>query len=182
MRWRSFQFFSLVISLFFFAAPLRAGPAYALNFTDVDRNNLSTADGHFTIVATAKLADFDKVRTLGDRVPDSCLRDPTYRLITLVAFAEKHSSPARMLVKALARRRLDAEAHRLQLRYTAMKLPRNPRSDVYAVLDFDGTIARRLGASANSTAFQVWVLGRKGELLKHWDEVPSAEQLALVLK
>jgi len=50
------------------------------------------------------------------------------------------------------------------------------------VLDFDGTIARQLGAAANSTAFQIWVLNRKGKLLRHWDDVPTAGQLARVLR
>jgi hypothetical protein len=182
MGWRSLQFFSLATSFFVFVVPLHSSPAYALNFTDVDRNNLSTSDGHVTIVAMAKEADLDKVRRLGDRVPEFCLGDPKYRLITLVVFEENHSPPVRASAEALARRRLDAEARRLQVRYTARKITRNPRSDVYAALDFDGTIARRLGASANSTAFQIWVLDRKGKLLRHWDDVPSAGQLARVLR
>jgi hypothetical protein len=155
---------------------------YALNLVDVDGNTLSTADGHVTVIVLSKPADFDKVRLVGDRVPDHCLGNGAFRLITLVGFEKKRSRPTRMILSALARRRLDAEAKRLQLRYTAKQLNRNPRNDVFAVLDFGGEVAATLGIAARSASFQVLVLGRNGELLQRWTEVPTAEQLAAVLK
>ena len=87
-----------------------------------------------------------------------------------------------MITGAVARHRLDVAARRLQPRYTARKLTRNPRQDVYAALDFDGAITTRLGVKATPPVFQVLVFGRGGELLKRWKEVPDVEQLAAALK
>jgi hypothetical protein len=119
---------------------------------------------------------------VGDRVPEYCLGNPTYRMITVISFANKQSRLTRALLSGVARHRLDAEAKRLQPRYLAKKLARNPRRDVYAVLDFDGVIAAKLATPAGSSGFQVLVLGRKGELLGRWTEPPTAQQLAAVVK
>ncbi len=181
MRWKSLQFFFFGFLFFFSAALLHAAPVYALTLTDVDQNKLSTADGHVTVIVVTNSTDVDKAQMVGARVPDRCLGDPTYRLITLLTFERPHSSLARLLVKALARRRLDAAAKRLQPRYTAKRLARDPRSDTLAVLDFDGTIASQFGL-ASPTAFQVLVLGRNGELLQRWSDVPTAAELDAVIK
>ena len=186
MRLRRVQFFFVATLLCLHCLPLLAGPSvgqiYALNFTDVDGNTLSTADGHLTVIVLSKQADVDKARLVGDRVPEHCLGNPTYRLITVIGFENGHSRPTRMILNALARRRLNAEAKRLQPRYLAKKLTRDPRGDVFAVLDFDGAIAGKLGIPVGSSVFQVLVLDRKGKLLERWTDVPTAEQLAAVLK
>jgi hypothetical protein len=82
----------------------------------------------------------------------------------------------------LMRRRLDSEARRLQTRYDQLKIVRNARQDVSAVADFDGTITTQLGAQPTSALFHVFVFGRNGELLKQWNDVPTAEDLAAALK
>ena len=87
-----------------------------------------------------------------------------------------------MIMTSLMRRRLDSEARLLQSRYDQLKIARNARQDVSAVADFDGTITRQLGAQPASTLFRVFVFGRNGELLKEWNDVPPAEELAAVLK
>jgi hypothetical protein len=186
MRLRRVQFFFVASLLCLCRLPLLAEPSigqiYALNFTDVDGNTLSTADGHVTVIALSKEADVDKARLVGDRVPEYCLGNPTYRLITVIGFENGQSGPTRMILDTLARRRLDAEAKKLQPRYLAKKLTRDPRGDVFAVLDFDGAIAGKLGIPVGSSEFQVLVLDRKGKLLERWTDVPTAEQLAAVLK
>jgi hypothetical protein len=103
-------------------------------------------------------------------------------MITNLRFEKKHHAPMRAIVNALIRRRLDAEAKRLQTRYAAKNIAHNPRSDVFTVADFDGSIASQLGITIGSTAFQVLVLSRKGELLQRWTDLPTAEELAAVVK
>jgi hypothetical protein len=186
MRLRRIQFFFVATLLCLYRLPLLAEPSigqiYALNFTDVDGNSLSTADGHVTVIALSKEADVDKARLVGDRVPEYCLGNPTYRLITVIGFENGQSRATRMILDTLARRRLDAEAKKLQPRYLAKKLTRDPRGDVFAVLDFDGAVAGKLGIPVGSSVFQVLVLDRKGKLLERWTDVPTAEQLAAVVK
>jgi hypothetical protein len=186
MRLRRVQFFFIASLLCLHHLPLLAKPSigqiYALNFTDVDGNSLSTADGHVTVILLSKQADVDKARLVGDRIPEYCLGNPRYRLITVIGFENGHSRPTRMILNALARRRLNAEAKRLQPRYLAKKLTRDPRGDVFAVLDFDGAIAGKLGISVGSSEFQVLVLDGKGKLLERWTDVPTPEQLAAILK
>ena len=181
MRLSQLQIFFFAISMAVLPGTLPAAPVYAVEMGDVDQHKLSTADGHVTIIVLARSTEVDRVRAVGDRVPDSCIGNPTQRFITLLTFEQKHAKPARLLMNMLARRRLDAEAKRLQPRYTAKKLTGEPRHDVFAVLDFDGTIAAQLEVAPTVT-FQVLVLGRSGELLARWNDVPSADELAVALR
>ena len=69
---------------------LSTGNAYSISFVDIDGNKLSTADGHVTIVVLTTSADREQARTVGDRVPDFCLGNPAYRMITVVHFTSRH--------------------------------------------------------------------------------------------
>ncbi|HET9857934.1 MAG TPA: hypothetical protein VFP99_08875 [Chthoniobacterales bacterium] len=158
------------------------GKNYQINFVDVDGNALSTADGRITTLVVINQSNIDKARAVGDRIPDFCLANSQYRMITVLAFEKQHSKPVRMIMTSLMRRRLDAEARRLQSRYDQLKIARNARQDVSAVADFDGTITKQVGAQPASTLFHVFVFGRNGELLRQWNDVPKAEELAAALK
>jgi len=158
------------------------GQSYRINFTDVDGNAFSTADGHTTSVVLTSKANIDKARLVGDRIPDFCLGNPAYRMITVLAFETKHSGPMRALLKSVIRHRLASEARRLQTRYDQLKIARDARRDVSAVADFDNTVAAQLDAKPEAALFRVFVFGKNGELLKQWNEVPSAEELAAALK
>jgi hypothetical protein len=183
---RALQFFFSLTFIFAGArlllADLSLGQIYGFKFVDVDGNTLSTADGHVTVVVLTTLPGIDKARAVGDRVPDYCLGNPTYRMITIVNFQKKRLKPMRMILSALMRRRLDAEAQRLQTRYTAKKITRDPRHDVFAVADFDGTVTAQFGARPELADFHVFVFGRNGELLQQWNDLPTPEQLATVVK
>ena len=187
MRRRTIQFFFFISVLFFSCAPpLRAalfdGQIYTLNFVDVDGRTLSTAGGHVTVVVLATLADTAKARAVGDRVPDYCLGNPTYRMITVLNFNQKRIRAGRSIATMLVRRRLDAEAKLLQRRYDAKKLAREARRDIFAAADFDGTSASQLGAQTGSSDFRVFVFGRNGKLLRQWNDVPTSAELATVVK
>ena len=186
MRWRALQFF-FSISLFSivagaFPADLSPGQIYALRFVDVDGNNLSTADGHVTVLVLTTQSNIDKAREVGDRIPDYCLGNPTYRMITVVNFQRKRRRLARIILSALMRHRLDVEARTLQVRYDERKIRHDARRDVFAVADFDGATATQLGVRFESADFRVFVFARNGELLQQWDDVPAAEELAAVVK
>src|SRR6266699_4865077 len=51
---------------------------YSFNFTDVDGHTLSTADGHITVLVLATTMDSATARSVGDRVLDYCLGNPSY--------------------------------------------------------------------------------------------------------
>jgi hypothetical protein len=163
-------------------AELTVGQSYRVNLVDVDGNSFSTADSHITTLVLTTQSGVDKARALGDRIPNFCLGNPTYRMITVVVFGKNHSKPTRMLLSLLMRRRLDSEGHRLQNRYDQLKISRNARLDVSAVADFDGAITTQLGSPPAAGLFHVFVFGRNGELVKQWDEVPSADELTAALK
>jgi hypothetical protein len=158
------------------------GQTYRFSFGDVDGNELSTADGRFNVIVLSSKANSDKARIVGDRIPDFCLGNANYRMITIVAFETKHSNPVRAVLRAAIRHRLDSEAQRLQKRYQEHQISREARHDVFAVADFDGVIAARLDLKPDVTAFRVFVFGRNGELLKQWSDVPSGDELASALK
>ena len=163
-------------------AQLTVGQNYKLNFVDVDGNALSTADGHLTTIVLTTQAGVDKAHLVGDRVPDFCLGNPTYRMITVVAFEKDHSKPTRMVLSSLIRHRLNSEGHRLQNRYDKLKISRSARLDVSAVADFDGAITKELGSQPAAGLFRVLAFGRNGDLIKQWDEVPTADELTTALK
>jgi hypothetical protein len=183
---RALHFFLGTASSFLFAVPLCAalsnGQTYALNFVDVDGHTLSTADGHVTVLVLATPADSDKARAVGDRAPDHCLGNPNYRMITVLHFTRRKTQIGREIANMIVRHRLDKEAKRLQARYDGRKIAREARSDIFTVTDFDGAAASQLGEQPQSTDFRVFVFAGSGELLAQWSDVPSAEDLAAVLK
>jgi hypothetical protein len=160
-------------------ADLSVGETHSLKFVDVDGNTLSTADGHITVIVLTTRADLPKAQAVGERIPDLCLGNPAYRMITLVKFGQ-HSATLANFMTRMTRRRLDAEGKRLQIRYDAHKIVRDARHDIFAVADFDGSVVSQL--DSGSTLFRVFVFSRTGELLKQWDDVPGAAELAEALK
>ena len=187
MNQRALQFFCFAaIALFLSATLLRgalsSGATYSLSFVDIDGNKLSTADGHVTVLVLATTADWEKARAVGDRVPDYCLGNPDYRMITIIRFIRKHGAIMRKIAMAVVKHRVTEEAKRLQSRYDKNKIMRDPRQDIFTVTDFDGTVSSQLGEPAGATDFCVFVFARNGEVLAQWHGVPGAKQLAAVLK
>ena len=154
---------------------------YGLKLADVDGNELSTTDGHVTLLVFVTSQDSENAQTVGDRVPDFCLGNSKYRMITVVE-TKKHSSPVRHVFEVVARRHLDAAAKRLQDRYDRNKIQRDARRDVFAMIDFGGEIAANFTDQDSSSETWVVVLGPNGELRQKWNELPSAEALAAALK
>jgi hypothetical protein len=179
-------FLSLATALLLPAMPacgaLSTGNTYSISFVDIDGNKLSTADGHVTIVVLTTSADREQARTVGDHVPDFCLGNPAYRMITVIHFTGGYIALGRRVATAFIRRRVREEAKRLQTRYEARKISRDAKNDIFVVADFDGTAASQLGQPAGATDFCVFVLGRKGELLAQWHSVPSVDELAAAVK
>ena len=184
---RALQFFFVGAIVPFITASLllgalSSGATYSLSFVDIDGNKLSTADGHVTVLVLATTADREKVRTLGDRVPDYCLGNPNYRMITIIRFTSKHTAIGRKIITSLVRHRVNEEAKRLQTRYNAKRIARDARQDIFTVTDFDGSASSQLDEPAQAASFRVLVFARDGKLLAQWTDVPSAKQLAEVLK
>jgi len=160
------------------ANELHSGNVYPLTFTDVDQQRLSTADGHATIITVLTRKDETKAQQVGDRVPDFCLGDPKFRLITMVNFQKSIFPLFHGMINAIIRSRMDAAAKDLQKNYTAKHLTRNPRSDIYVVADFDGKAVTQLGLDPMGSEFAVFVFDGRGRLVRGWNDVPSAEALA----
>jgi hypothetical protein len=173
---------ALVIPAVAARGTLSTGTSYSISFVDLDGNKFSTADGHFTIVVLTTPADREQARTVSDHVPDFCLGNPAYRMITVIHFTQGHMSIGRRIATAVIRQRMREEARRLQARYDAQKISRDAKSDIFVVADFDGTAASQLGEPAGATDFCVFVFGQSGELLAQWRSVPSADELAAALK
>ena len=182
---RALQFFFAVAMAFLsplLRGTLSSGTTYSLSFVDIDGNKLSTADGHVTVLVLATTADWEKPREVGDHVPDYCLGNPNYRMITIIRFIRKHGPMVRKIAMAVVRHRVTEAAKRLQSRYDANKIMHDARQDIFTVTDFDGTVSAQLGEPAGVTDFCVFVFGRQGELLAQWHDVPGAKQLAAVLR
>ena len=161
---------------------LSTGAIYSLSFVDINGNKLSTADGHVTVLVLATKSDWEKAHEVGDRIPDSCLGNPNYRMITIVRFTRKHGVIVRNVATAFIRHRVEKAAKRLQTRYDAQKIEHDARSDIFVVTDFDGSASAQLEEPAEAAEFRVLVFARDGKLLARWSDVPSAKQLAEMLK
>jgi hypothetical protein len=164
------------------AVELRVGNTYPLTFTDVDRHQLSTADGHVTIITVVNRRDEAKAEAVGDRESKLTFADPKFRLITLVNFQQNILPPLRGMVSAIIRHRLDAEAKEIQKSYAERHINRNARDDVYVVADFDGKAVSQLGINPISSEFAVFIFDGHGRLVRRWSDVPSAESMAQALK
>lgn len=160
---------------------LRLGNAYALTFTDVDQHQLSTSDGHVTIITVVTRKDEQKAQLVGNRVPRVCLGDPKFRLITMVNFQRSIFPPFQGMISAIIRNRLDAEAKELQKIYSTKHLTRNPRSDIFVVADFDGKAVSQLGLAPSSSEFAVFIFDDRGRLVRRWNDVPSVDALTAAL-
>jgi hypothetical protein len=185
VRLRALQFFFFAaVALFppLLRGALSSGASYSLGFVDIDGNKLSTADGHVTVLVVATTADWEKARAVGERIPDYCLGNANYRMITIIRFIRKHGAIVRKIAMAVVKHRVTEEAKRLQGRYDTNKIMRDARQDIFTVIDFDGTVSSQLGEPAGATDFCVFVFARNGELLAQWHGVPSAKQLAAVVK
>jgi len=184
---RALQFFFVIaiapfINAALLSGALSSGAIYSLDFVDIAGNKLSTADGHVTVLVLTTTAEREKVQVVGERVPDFCLGNPNYRMITIVRFTSRHTAIGRRIATALVKHRVNEAARRLQGRYDANKISRDARKDIFTVLDFDGSASSQLDDSAQSAPFRVLVFARDGKLLAQWTDVPSAKQLADVLK
>jgi hypothetical protein len=184
---RVLQFFFFIGTLILLPAArlhggLSIGATYPLSFVDIEGNKHSTADGRVTVVVLTTSADREKARTVGDRVPEHCLGNPDYRMITVIRFARRRNVVGRRIATAFIRHRVNEEAKRLQARYDVKKIVRDARKDIFVATDFDGSMSSQLGESEGVMDFCVFVFGRNGELIAQWHGVPSAEQLATALK
>jgi hypothetical protein len=164
------------------AVQLRPGGIYPLTLTDVDRHQLSTADGHVTIISVVNRRDEAKAQTVGDRVTKITFGNPKFRLITLVNFQQNILPPLRGMVSAVIRHRLDVEAKDIQKIYAERHINRNARDDVYVVADFDGKAVSELGIAPTSAEFAVFVFDGKGRLVRRWSDVPPEDALTQALK
>ena len=164
------------------ATELRMGNVYSVTITDVDQHQISTADGHVTVIVVVTRKDEQKAQMVGDRFPREYLVGSKFRLLTVVNFQQKIIGPFRGLVLGIIRYRLDAEAKELQKDYTTKHLNRNARSDILVAADFDGKTVAELGIAASSSEFAVLVFDGRGRLVKHWDDAPSVEALTAALK
>jgi hypothetical protein len=183
VRWP--QYFFVILFLGATTSPaiqLRPGNTYPLTFTDVDRHQLSTADGHVTIITVVNRRDEAKAQTVGDRYSQIAAGDPKVRLITLVNFQQNILLPLRGVVSAVIRNRLDGEAKDVQKSYAERHINRNARNDLYVVADFDGKAVSQLGIDPISPEFAVFIFDGKGRLVRRWSDVPTSEMLAQALK
>ena len=164
------------------AIELHSGNAYPMTFTDVDHRQLSTADGHVTIISVVKRSDETKADMVGERMSKITFGDPKVRLINLVNFQQNVISPLRGMVSAMIRNRLDSEAKEVQKKYAQLHINRNARNDIYVVADFDGKAVTQLGLAPTSSEFAVFVFDGHGRLVRRWSDVPSQEMLAQAIK
>ena len=161
---------------------LSSGQRYSINFSDSDGRTLSTADGHVTVLVLTTTEDLTQARAVADNVPDYCLGDKKYRMITVLRLKKRVTQVGRAIAMVFVRHGIDEETKRLQTRYNAKKISRPAREDIHVVTDFDDSISAQLGAQSGDTGLHVFVFGRNGELLQQWDDVPSAQELAVVVK
>ena len=164
------------------AVQLHPGNTYSLTFTDVDHHQLSTADGHVTLISVVKRSDEAKADMVGERMSKITFGDPKVRLINVVNFQQNIIYPLRGVVSAMIRSRLDTEAKEVQKKYAELHINRNARDDIFVVADFDGKAVTQLGIPPTSSEFAVFVFDGKGRLIRKWNDVPPQEQLAQAIK
>jgi hypothetical protein len=163
------------------AEPLQPGSTYALSVTDLDQRQLSTADGHVTVVCAITRANEQNARVVGDRIPRLYYGDPKFRMITIVDLSGT-LAPLRPLVVAWIRHRLDLEGERLQAIYRGKGLDRNARQDIHVIADLTGEATAHFGVPPQAKKSNVFVFAPNGLLVAKWDRPPSADDFAAALE
>jgi hypothetical protein len=181
-RWPQCFFLLVLWATTASAVQLHPGNIYSLTFTNVDHHQLSTADGHVTVISVVNNRDEAKAQAVGDRFTQFTLGDPKFRLINLVNFQQNILLPLRGMVSAIIRHRLDTEAKDIQKMYVERHINRNARDDIYVVADFDGKAVSQLGIAPTSPEFAVFVFDGKGRLVRRWNDVPGADAIAQAIK
>lgn len=158
-------------------AELKTGDVAALTFADVDGKQLSTADGHVTIITVITRDNEANAHAVADQVPDRYLGLPKYRYVTLVNFQGKLPGILQGVTRSVIRSRLDAEAKSLRPQCAAKQIGHDPRRDLYVVADFDGTAVGKLGLAPANAEVAVFVFNGKGKLVQRWQGVPPNNSL-----
>jgi hypothetical protein len=156
---------------------LQPGETHRLTFRDVDGNDLSTADGHVTIIVVVTRRSEEQARQISRLVPEHCIGDPKYRYITVVNFQKGMVGPLQGITRAVIRNRPRRRSEALQPKYSAKNIKRDPRRDVYVVADFDGAAVSRLGMAPESNDVAVFVFSGAGKLVQRWTGVPPEDAL-----
>jgi hypothetical protein len=161
---------------------LRSGDTYKLQFDDVDGRKISTFDGYVSVVVVVTTKDAAKAAEVGDRVPIRYKGNQKYRFLTIVHFRTNVSRWFSPIASLAIRHRLDQEATRIQPEYDKRKVRRNPRQDLFAVADFDGSALSKLGLSPDSNGVAVFLFDGNGVLMQYWQKAPDRESLAAALR
>ena len=161
---------------------LKSGATYKLQFDDVDRRKISIFDGHVSVIVVVTTKDTANAAEVGDRVPIRYKGNQKYRFLTIVHFRTNVSRWFSPILTLAIRNRLDQEATRVQPEYDKRKIRRNPRQDLFAVADFDGSALSELGLSPDSNEVAVFLFDGNGVLMQYWQKVPDRESLAVVLR
>ncbi len=178
-------FFASSLALSGFAADergLKIGSTHRLTFEDVDGDELSTANGHVSIITVVTRENEEQARAVADLVPDRYVGDAKYRYITLVNFQGKLPGLVQGITRAVIRSRLEDEAKRLRPDYASRKLAHDPRDDLFVIADFDGSAVRKLGLSLETNEVEVFVFDGEGKLVARWQGAPPGDSLANTLK
>ena len=161
---------------------LKSGATYKLQFDDVDGRKISTFDGHVSVIVVVTTKDTANAAEVGDRVPIRYKGNQKYRFLTIVHFRTNVSRWFSPIATLAIRNRLDQEATRIQPEYDKRKLRRNPRQDLFAVADFDGSALSKLGLSPDSNGVAVFLFDGNGVMMQYWQKVPDRESLAAALR
>lgn len=159
------------------SAELKTGSVATLTFQDVDGNELSTADGHVTIITVVTQSNGEQARAVADQVPDRYVGDARYLYVTLVNFQRKLWGPLQGITRSVIRKRLDGEAKEVKPQYDAKHLTRDPRTDMHVIADFDGKAVTQLGLSPESNEISVLVFDGQGKVVHRWNGIPQEDSL-----
>ena len=164
------------------AVELQVGGSYSLTFSDVDQHQLSTSDGHVTIITVVTKENEQKAQLVGDWFSQTHLVDPKCRLITVVNFQQKIVPLFRRIALAVIRHRLELQAKALRELYSAKHINRNPRSDLFVVADFDGKTVSQFNIVPTSAEFAVFAFDGQGRLVRRWNAAPGSEALTTAIE
>lgn len=98
-----------------------------------------------------------------------------FRALVIVNLHESLGRHVRPVTLFRIRHDLDAEARRIEPLYRKNSNPNDPRKDIGAVPDFDGSITRALGFNTPHTNLRVMVFGKDGVLAARWDPADDRE-------
>lgn len=170
----------IITLLVLLSSPLVAAPFMSVKDADGVERSLNPA-GQVTVIVSSNPSVQERTRQAG-KAMDAFQGRTDFRSIVLVDLRGTMADWAKGYTLRRMVKDLDQEALRITPAYRKNGNMGNPRTDVSAVADFDGTVCLQLGWLKPKNQLRVIIFDRNGKKFREWEDLKNLSELSNSLK